>query len=43
MMHWLLMYLDYISTRPTLILMTCLAVVALVAFGRLRARQQHRG
>lgn len=40
MMHFLLAYLDYISTRPTLIAATVAAVVCLIVIGRLTARKQ---
>jgi len=40
MMHMLMAYLDYISTRPLLIALTAVAIAALVVYGRMRA---HKG
>jgi hypothetical protein len=42
MMHLLMSYLEYISTRPLLIVATVVAVVCLIVVGRLTARKQHR-
>jgi hypothetical protein len=39
MMHMLMAYLDYISTRPLLIVLTGLAIAALVIYGRMRAQK----
>jgi hypothetical protein len=38
MIHYLMAYVDFISTRPILIAVTYAAVVGLVVVGRVRAR-----
>jgi hypothetical protein len=41
MMHLLISYLEYISTRPVWIVGTAAAVVCLIIYGRLTARGRH--
>jgi hypothetical protein len=40
MMHYPMAYLSYISTRPLLIAVTVVAVIGLIAYGRLTARKR---
>jgi hypothetical protein len=40
MMHYLMDYLGYISTRPLLIAVTAVVVIGLIAYGRLTARKR---
>ncbi len=42
MMHLLLSYLGYISTRPIWIVATAASLICLVVYGRLMARKQRR-
>jgi len=42
MMHYLLAYLDYISTRPIFIAATCIAIIGLVVYGRVKAARDRQ-